>query len=123
MTGIMKKIATMTTYKSGDVILLQFPFSDLSSSKKRPAGVLVAIPHRKELIVVMLTSTKKVDEIVDYQIKNTQKAGLKEVTYARTSRLITIKDKLAIRKLGKLDDDDFETIIDKVKTLIEESRS
>lgn len=89
----------MTTYKSGDVILLQFPFSDLSSSKKRPAGVLAAIPHRNELIVMMLTSTKKVDEIVDYQIKNTQKAGLKEVTYARTSRLITIKDRLAIRNL------------------------
>ena len=113
----------MTTYKSGDVILLPFPFSDLSSSKKRPAGVLATIPHRKELILVMLTSTKNVDHLVDYQINNTQKAGLREVTYARTSRLITVKDRLVIRKLGELDNEDFGTILSKIKTLIEESRS
>lgn len=113
----------MTNYKSGDVVLLEFPFSDLSGSKKRPAGVLASIPHRKELIVIMLTSTKKVDAVVDYQIKNTRKAGLRDITYARISRLFTIKEGIALRKLGELEDTEFRVIVNKVISIIKKGRS
>lgn len=113
----------MTHYKNGDVILIEFPYSDLSGVKKRPVAVLASIPHRRELIVVMLTSTRKIDAAVDFPIQNTRKAGLKEVTHARTSRLFTVKETNSLRKLGELDDKEFEVIVTKVISILRENRN
>ena len=39
----------------GDVVVLSFPFSDLSNSKKRPA-LVVAGPHGQDVILAQITS-------------------------------------------------------------------
>ena len=31
---------SMTVYKAGDIVLIHFPFTDLSSAKQRPAVVI-----------------------------------------------------------------------------------
>jgi mRNA interferase MazF len=36
----------MTVYEKGDIILVPFPFSELTSIKKRPALVMASIEHR-----------------------------------------------------------------------------
>jgi mRNA interferase MazF len=43
----------MTVYEKGDIILVPFPFSELTSMKKRPALVMASIEHRDELICMM----------------------------------------------------------------------
>ena len=49
----------MTDYKFGDVVLVTFPFSDRTSTKKRPA-VVVSSPayhqSRPDLILMAITS-------------------------------------------------------------------
>ena len=107
----------MTVYKSRDIILVPFPFSDLSYSKKRPALVLVDIPGRDELICMMLTSTSSIDSQVDIPIKAIDKAGLPKPTVARLSRLFTLKQSLVSKKLGVLDKEEFEVIISKLVEL------
>ena len=84
----------MIAYKRRDVILVPFPFSDLSYSKKRPALVLVDIPNRDELICMMLTSSISIDDRVDVSIKDIDLAGLPKPTVARLSRLFTLKQSL-----------------------------
>jgi mRNA interferase MazF len=42
--GIMMRMKSMLSYSKNDVILVRYPFSDLSSSKVRPA-VVVSAPH------------------------------------------------------------------------------
>ena len=81
----------MTVYEKKDIILVPFPFSELTSMKKRPALVLANIEHRSELICMMLTSTKNVDISVDLPIKIMTGTGLPKPTVARISRLFTLK--------------------------------
>jgi len=44
----------------GDVVVLPFPFSDLSASKKRPA-VVVAMLHGDDVICCQITSEARFD--------------------------------------------------------------
>ena len=46
----------MGRFVKGDVVVLPFPFSDLSASKKRPALVLATIQPHDDLILCMITS-------------------------------------------------------------------
>lgn len=46
----------MSNYSRGEVVLVRYPFSDLSGSKVRPA-VIVSAPHRsKDVFILPLTS-------------------------------------------------------------------
>lgn len=104
----------MTAYKLRDVILVPFPFSDLSYSKRRPALVLVDIPNREELICMMLTSTLSTDPQVDVVIEDFNSAGLPKPTVARVSRLFTLKQSLVNKRLGVMKEKEFDTIIIKL---------
>ena len=48
-----------TTYKRGDVVLVPFPFTDLSSSKRRPALIISSDSFNasnQDVILVAITS-------------------------------------------------------------------
>jgi len=47
----------------GDVVVIPFPFTDLSGNKKRPALVLAVLPG-DDLIVCQITSKSKSDPLV-----------------------------------------------------------
>ena len=108
----------MIVYKRRDVILVPFPFSDLSYSKKRPALVLVDIPNRDELICMMLTSSISIDDRVDVSIKDIDLAGLPKPTVARLSRLFTLKQSLVYKKIGVMDNKEFKVIVSKLIELL-----
>ena len=108
----------MTTYNKKDVILVPFPFGELSYAKKRPALILASIPTRDELICMMLTSTKNTDPTVDIPINNLAGTGLPKPTVARTSRLFTLKSSIVNKKIGIINDFEFNTLVDKLIHLL-----
>lgn len=80
----------MTTF---DVVLVSFPFADLSTRKQRPCLVLVS-PSQKQLgehlVVAMITSnTKGLTFPYDVQISNTKQAGVLKPSLVRLSKVAT----------------------------------
>ena len=51
----------MEEFVKGDVVVLPFPFSDLSNSKKRPA-LVVANLEGEDIILCQITSKARIDD-------------------------------------------------------------
>jgi mRNA interferase MazF len=91
----------------GDIVLVQFPFSDLSQTKLRPALVLVVSKTIDEITLCFISS-KKVQSLSFDEfaiIKSDEEfpqTGLKTNSKVRVTKIITLEHKLILRKIGKL---------------------
>ena len=96
----------MTDYKQGDLVLVSFPFSDLSTTKQRPALVLSVVTPRtfpKLFVVAMLTSQIESEEIEgDHIVKDWKEAGLLHPSKVRLSKVVSLEEGLLKKKLGTL---------------------
>ena len=92
----------MVTPSKGSVVLVRFPFSDLSQSKLRPAVVL-ASADRDDWILCQLTSKPYGDgsaiQITDADFET---GGLRLVSYARPAKLFTAHRSLFVAEPGRL---------------------
>jgi mRNA interferase MazF len=84
----------------GDIILIPFPFSDLTEKKLRPAVVLIATDY--DLTLSFITSQMKWKEATDIVLSPTISNGIKLPSLIRLSKIATVDKSLAIGKLGTL---------------------
>lgn len=85
----------------GDIVLITFPFTDLSGTKLRPAVVLIDSPD--DLTVCFITTQTQWQENNDLLISPTTTNGLKKVSLIRINKIATLDKSLAKGFLGKLD--------------------
>jgi mRNA interferase MazF len=107
----------MTTYEPGDVVLVRFPFTDLSSTKKRPAVVISPTSYASRhgnLIVLGLTSQPQDDPS---RLRHWKRAGLLKPTWA-THVAGTLHFSVVLRRLGKLRPVDYACVQSSLKTMI-----
>ncbi len=84
----------------GDIVLIPFPFTDLSGTKNRPAVILV--DGELDITVSFITTQLKWQEDVDVKIEPSKTNGIKKTSLIRLSKLTTINKDLVIGKLGAL---------------------
>ena len=99
----------MITYDRGDVVLVPFPFSDQTTTKKRPAVVVSSsIFNKQSPDMVILAVTSKINSTVgigECLIEDWQAAGLLKPS-AIKSAISTVEQTLVLRKLGGLSPSD-----------------
>jgi mRNA interferase MazF len=95
----------MTTYRFGDIILVPFPFTDLTTTKKRPAVVVSSEKYhmsRPDLIIMAVTSRlHQVDKLGEMLVMEWQSAGLIKPSVFKPI-LATIENTLVLKQLGSL---------------------
>ena len=102
----------------GSVVLVRFPFSDLSDSKRRPAVVL-ADAGRGDAVLVQVTSRPYGDPAaVELQDDDFERGGLDRISFARPGKLFTANDSIVDRSVGVLTADGLGRLVDAVVTLV-----
>ncbi len=102
----------------GEVVLVPFPFSDLSQSKVRPA-VCLADAGRGDWVLCQVTSSPYGDpRAVVLDPSDFVTGGLLVVSYARPGKLFTANGTLMVRSVGKLTDSALQRVLDAVANLI-----
>jgi len=105
----------MPNYSKNIVILVRYPFSDLSNAKVRPA-VIVNAPHSsQDILIVPLTS--KIGSLLDgeFVLANWSAAGLNVVTAVKRG-IYTVNRSLVIKTVGKLPDVDIDRLEQSLRT-------
>jgi len=92
----------LARFVKGDVIVVPFPFSDLSQAKRRPA-LVVAAPGGDDIILCQITSQAVRDTLaVPLRRADFQSGGLRLESNVRPNRLFTADSALALYSVGHL---------------------
>lgn len=96
----------MGAFAAGQVIVVPFPFSDLSAQKYRPALIL-ADAGRCDWILCQITSNPFSDPGA---MELNQSGSLQRTSYARPGKLFTANDSLFVAQVGVLHTDIFQRV-------------
>lgn len=103
------------TINKGDIVLVQFPFTDLSQTKLRPALVLLENAILNEVSLCFISS-QNVDNLssdefaLDTSDPEFPNTGLRISSKVRVTRIVTLQRQLIIRRLGKLGANQMQTL-------------
>ncbi len=100
----------MTELKTGDIVLVPFPFTDLTHNKLRPALVISQDQvHQKEddytllFISSVIPQRTEIYEVLFQKIHpDFHQSGLKKDSLFKTNKIATVQRKLLQRRLGRL---------------------
>lgn len=108
----------MVTPAAGAVVLVRFPFSDLSQTKLRPAIVL-ADAGRDDWILCQVTSHPYGDpRAVALGDADFATGSLKAASYVRPGKLFTANRDLMLRSVATLKPDSRRRIVDAVVAIL-----
>ncbi len=113
----------MGSLAAGSVVLVPFPFSDLSRSKLRPA-VLLANAGRGDFILRQVTSNAYADErAVALGPSDFAQGSLQRMSYARPGKLFTANDSLVVDHVGMLHSKTRDQIVDRIIEILRDGSS
>src|SRR2546422_3316906 len=104
----------MALLAAGKVVLVAFPFSDLSQSKLRPAVVL-ADADRGDWILCQITSRPYGDSrAISLKNSNFIVGSLRVESFVRPGKLFTGSQNLVVQEVGQLNDATTQQIVSSV---------
>ena len=111
----------MVTPANGTIVLVRFPFSDLSGAKLRPAVVL-AQAGRGDSVLCQITSQPYADaSAVVIDAGDMRSGSLNRTSYVRPGKLFTVNQTIITRSVGEIEQEKFVSIISAVIALFEAS--
>ncbi|MEO2068539.1 MAG: type II toxin-antitoxin system PemK/MazF family toxin [Desulfurobacteriaceae bacterium] len=108
----------MERFVKGDVVVVPFPFSDLSHAKRRPA-LVVAELEGDDLILCQITSQQVKD---DYSISLTDEdfmyGSLRKKSNIRPNRIFTADRHIILYRIGHLKEEKLREVIERIVQIL-----
>lgn len=104
----------MERFIKGDLVVIPFPYSDLSNAKKRPALVL-AESSLNDIILCQITSQDIKDSFsITLSNEDFSSGSLNKISNIRPNKIFTADSRIILYKIGSLTDRKINQVIDKV---------
>jgi len=104
----------------GDIIIIPFPFSDLSQTRRRPAFVVANLTG-EDIILCQITSKKIQDSYSIKLLQNEFKQGtLKQESNIRPNKIFTADRSIVEYTAGTIKPEKTKEIIEKICEIISE---
>ena len=121
MSGSPPTTPTMTGSEFGDLVLVPFPFTDQSTTKRRPAVVVSSDAYHRErpdLIILAVTSqARPAAGFGEVAIVKWKEAGLLRPSVLKPV-VATVEHGLVLRKLGRFEGEDRRALRELLQTML-----
>jgi mRNA interferase MazF len=108
----------VATFSRTSIVLVNFPFTDLSDTRLRPALIL-AQATAEDYILCQITSNSQIDkEAIEITNEDFTVGSLRQISYARPNKIFTGHESLIARRVGILSEQATEKIVDAVVKII-----
>lgn len=105
-------------YKTGDIVLVNFPFTDLVSSKVRPAVVVTTKGEDVIILGIFSRIPETIQEswvVIEATAEYFSKTGLKKKSIIKTEKIAVIQNSIIRKTLGALQEDIFSIVKEKLR--------
>jgi mRNA interferase MazF len=108
----------MGRFVEGDVVVIPFPYSDLSASKKIPALVVASLDG-DDVILCRITSQNISDKYgIALDTPDFREGGLKHSSNVRPNRLFTADGQIVDYRAGVITDKKLQEVLQKIIQII-----
>ena len=108
----------MGGFMKGDVVVLPFPYSDLSAAKKRPALVVAALDGDDVILCQITTQAISDRYAIVLASDDFESGGLRHPSNIRPNRLFTADGAIIHYRAGVLNGEKFKEVISKLLHII-----
>ena len=108
----------MAKFVKGDVVVVPFPFSNLTQSQRRPALVIATLEGDDIILCQITSKTIKDNYSISLDDKDFETGSLKQPSNLRPNRLFTADSHIILYRIGNLNKIKINEIIDKVIEII-----
>lgn len=109
----------MGKFVKRDVVVLNFPFSYLSTSKKRPALVLSELDGN-DIILCQITSKPYDKYAIKINNSDFDEGNLFQESYIKPARIFTADESIIVKWIGSVNHKIYAEVVDKIYVLIKE---
>lgn len=89
-------------YEFGKIVLVEFPFTDWSYTKLRPALIISKKPMGRDVMVAFITSSGKGQVKNGLKLDGNNSTGLKAPSLVRFDKIATLDKKIIKGELGEV---------------------
>ena len=88
----------------GDLLLVPFPFTDLSATKRRPVLALTASDRYGDFVALPVTSQPQTEHGLALTAADLVSGSLPAASWIRTNRVVTLNSALVVKSVGRISD-------------------
>jgi mRNA interferase MazF len=108
----------MEKFVKADVVVIPFPFSDLSANKRRPALVLADLSGDDILLCQITSQVSSEQSALPLEAKDFVSGSLPVDSYIRPTRIFTADKKIIVCKAGRISSGLMDKVIDSLVSVL-----
>jgi mRNA interferase MazF len=105
-------------FVKGDIVVVPFPFSDLTNSKRRPALVITELTGDDVILCQITSRTLKDSYSIELNNSDFETGSLNQDSNIRSNRIFTADFHIILYKIGNLKTNKTEEVINKIIEII-----
>ena len=104
----------MERFMKGDVVVVPFPFSDLTEAKRRPAFVLAELDGEDRILCQITSQQFKDRYAVSLDESDFEDGSLRKISNIRPNRIFTADSSLIRYKVGRIKTNKIDEVVKKI---------
>jgi len=101
------------SYKSGDIILVKFPFTNLKKSKKRPVLIVKNENSFGDIVCFQITSNSEQSNLLKIENSDLDDSSLSLQSFIKYDKCFTLNSEIVDKTIAKVNNN----LLDKLKVL------